>query len=221
MNTIRIREHDLAKLGPDEVNRYIRRSRGEAREVQLYVWWKSRILFAHRFPERDGIVFPDEQTTVGLAAYRVGVRGGDEWGRYSTLHFVHTMPHDRHGNIGTSLVARVRATAAFEGAVRMKTIVGSYSGVRLLARFGFDFWGVNSKGELVVDSPLVEREWPSGIPAAVESRLADTFGVVAPLPVERLREILLDREGIFRVTPEEAAAVRFGERELLERPEGG
>jgi GNAT superfamily N-acetyltransferase len=125
------------------------------------------------------------------------------WGRYLNFYLAYTVPEYRHQGYASRLVEHVERTAIEQGYNRMKSLAGSYAGVRLHMRFGHTFWGIAKKGEFIVDTPLKSGdEWPEGIP--IEARNAGPNPHRMDLP-EMAEELHAPRFGSVQL-PSEAMA---------------
>ena len=127
------------------------------------------------------------------------------WGRYINWVYAFTATPFRHRGIASAMQRQVEADAVMLGYSRLKALAGSYAGVRLHYTLGHDFWGLGKNGEIVVDTPLFEQEWPETVPIEARARAA---GPPARLTGAQLCDFLVD--GRFCVEPSELE--RFRER---------
>lgn len=87
------------------------------------------------------------------------------WGKYINWYYAYTRPALRHRGLASQLQLHIEADAAAQGYHRVKSLVQSYGGVRLHMRLQHDMWGVNPKGEIIVDAPIADcYKFPTGIP---------------------------------------------------------
>lgn len=104
------------------------------------------------------LLMSQDQQPLCLVVGKLLVRPRGEWGRYYNLLVMYTPPESRgRGHLQTLF------PYATEGADRLKSMAGSFSGVVTYLRMGFRFWGETPKGELVVDEPLTAHR-PAGTP---------------------------------------------------------
>ncbi|CAB4189931.1 NAT_SF domain containing protein [uncultured Caudovirales phage] len=95
------------------------------------------------------------------------------WGRYLNFYLAYTLPHLRRQGLATNLLEFIEASAIEQGYSRMKSLAGSWGGVRLHMSKGHHFYGVGKGGALIVDTPLASgMPFPEGIP--IEARNACT-----------------------------------------------
>jgi GNAT superfamily N-acetyltransferase len=114
------------------------------------------------------------------------------WGRYINVYLAYTVPAHRYKGYASTLVEHLEKEALAEGCTRMKSLAGSWAGVRLHMHFGHHFYGVAKNGELVVDTPLISGlTFPDGIPVDVRNR---TVGEARLQTRDDLIEILTTSE---------------------------
>jgi len=124
------------------------------------------------------------------------------WGRYLNFYLAYTVPEHRYKGYASRLVEHVERTALEQGYNRMKSLAGSYAGVRLHMRFGHQFWGIAKRGEFMVDTPLRSGdEWPEGIPiearnGSLEPHRMDLEEIAAALMVPRFGTTRLPSEAM-------------------------
>ena len=118
-----------------------------------------------------GLMVDGELVSVNVTNFSKSKRK-NAWGRYLNFYLAYTVPEHRHKGYASLLVEEIERRAIEGGWNRMKSLAGSYAGVRLHMHFGHQFWGIGKKnGELVVDTPLRSGdEWPEGVP--IEARNA-------------------------------------------------
>lgn len=117
-----------------------------------------------------GLMVDNELVSVNVTNFSKSKRK-NAWGRYLNFYLAYTIPEHRYKGYASLLVAEIEKRAIEGGWNRMKSLAGSYAGVRLHMHFGHQFWGIAKKGELIVDTPLqAGDEWPEGVP--IEARNA-------------------------------------------------
>jgi len=111
-----------------------------------------------------GLIVDNELVSVNVTAFGKGKRK-NAWGRYLNCYLAYTAPQHRYKGYATILLEELERRGIEGGWNRIRSLAGSYAGVRLHLRFGHQFWGIAKKGELIVDSPLRSGDqWPYGIP---------------------------------------------------------
>lgn len=111
-----------------------------------------------------GLMVDNELVSVNVTAFGKGKRK-NAWGRYLNCYLAYTAPQHRYKGYASILLAELECRGIEGGWNRIRSLAGSYAGVRLHLRFGHQFWGIAKKGELIVDSPLRSGDkWPDGIP---------------------------------------------------------
>lgn len=117
-----------------------------------------------------GLLLNGELVSVNVTNFSKRARK-NAWGRYLNFYLAYTVPEHRLKGYASRLVEHVEKTAIEGGWNRMKSLAGSYGGMRLHMHFGHQFWGIAKKGEFIVDTPLRGGdEWPDGVP--IEARNA-------------------------------------------------
>jgi GNAT superfamily N-acetyltransferase len=117
-----------------------------------------------------GLLVDNELVSVNVTNFSKSKRK-NAWGRYLNFYLAYTVPEHRYKGYASLLVEEIEQRAIAGGWNRMKSLAGSYAGVRLHMHFGHHFYGIAKKGELIVDTPLRSGdEWPEGIP--IEARNA-------------------------------------------------
>jgi hypothetical protein len=87
------------------------------------------------------------------------------------FYLAYTLPEYRHQGFASQIVAHLEKKALDGGWNRMKSLAGSYGGVRLHMHMGHTFWGVHKSGALIVDTPLNDLdEFPEGTPIEARSK---------------------------------------------------
>lgn len=105
------------------------------------------------------------------ATYLAKGKKADGWGKYANFYLAYTLPEFRKQGLATMLYNHVVENARAAGMFRIKSLVLSKLGYYLHRGLGHKFWGVEIKGELVVDEPLIERAWPDGVPKKARAAL--------------------------------------------------
>lgn len=124
------------------------------------------------------------------------------WGRYVNHYLAFTDPDSRRQGYAVHGELRLQAIAAELGYDRLKTLCQSWLGVLYHEHLRDRMWGVNEKGEIVIDSPLHGGPWPAGVP--IKARKHNATG--RELDGDELAAVLSDQRGRFRAP---AAAVRY------------
>lgn len=131
---------------------------------------ESRSVVMHWGVPVHGLFLDGELISVNVTNFSKRPRK-NAWGRYLNFYLAYTAPAHRLKGYATMLASHLEAKALELGYSRMKSLAGSYAGVRLHMRMGHQFWGIGKKGELVVDTPLAPgMAFPEGIP--IEARNA-------------------------------------------------
>ena len=111
-----------------------------------------------------GLLVDGNLLSINVTAFQKSARK-NAWGRYINFYLAYTMPEYRYKGFASMLVEHIEQKALELGYNRMRSLAGSYAGVRLHMHFGHQFWGIAKKGELIVDTPLRNGdEWPDGVP---------------------------------------------------------
>jgi GNAT superfamily N-acetyltransferase len=122
------------------------------KDLGVTVFWGARLWVA----EVDGFI-------VHLNATKLGKRKKNKWEPYANWYIAYTLPAARRAGIALAVGRHVREVAVAAGCVRLKSLAGSFLGLRLHLAMGDECWGRTTTGEVVVDTPLVEGNW-SGVP---------------------------------------------------------
>jgi GNAT superfamily N-acetyltransferase len=102
----------------------------------------------------------DELVTVNATRFSKGKKK-NAWGRYTNFYLAYTVPSHRRRGYAVALQRHVEELAVGLGYHRLKSLTQSYLGLRLHMSLGHHFWGVNAKNEIIVDTPLVAKDWPT------------------------------------------------------------
>ncbi|MBZ5566583.1 MAG: GNAT family N-acetyltransferase [Acidobacteriia bacterium] len=105
------------------------------------------------------------------ATYFAKGKKADGWGKYANFYLAYTLPAYRRNGYATLLYNHVMQEALMAGMFRVKSLVQSDLGYYLHRGLGHKFWGVEKQGHLVVDEPLITRNWPEGIPKKARAAL--------------------------------------------------
>jgi hypothetical protein len=93
------------------------------------------------------------------------------WGRYIHAHLAYTPVQYRRRGYAKLLFQLIEHLAFESGYSRVKSICQTYLGFRLHRSLGHEFWGLDKRGKLIVDSALNPADaFPAGIP--IEARCA-------------------------------------------------
>lgn len=137
-----------------------------------------------------GVFAEAAEEWIGFASGAVTKRSVGKWGVYFRLDYVHVQPARRGAGLGKALVVAAKAQAAQRGAGRIRVLVGSRSGFELQRALGHTFWGLDKKGQLIVDHPLALEHAIDGTPPTV---LAKCPSAHHPLPPEEALELFRTR----------------------------
>lgn len=107
---------------------------------------------------------------------KLGKRKKNAWEPYANWYLAYTILSQRRKGYAKTLGYHVRGIAQEAGCVRIRSLAGSWAGLCMHASLGDHFWGLTSKPEVVVDSPLVDRQFPDGIPGAVRNAMRESPG---------------------------------------------
>lgn len=134
----------------------------------------------------------------GVALHAMRLSTGSRknaWGRYVNHYLAYTRPSRRAEGIGSSVALDVMADARRRGYDRLKTLCQSWPGVLYHEALADTVWGVNDRGELVIDSPLdLDAPFPDGVPIKARQHAQHN----RPLDDAETFLELTDLEGIFR-----------------------
>jgi GNAT superfamily N-acetyltransferase len=133
-----------------------------------------------KYPSNLYALFLYDQAVSWNATYFSRGRKKNGWGRYVNFHLAFTLPEFRRRGYATELARFVEAQAVAQGYHRLKSLCQTYAGYRLHRKLGHHFWGLQGtyhdgrvregNGKLLIDTPLLEREFPEGVP--IEARCA-------------------------------------------------
>lgn len=116
-----------------------------------------------------GLMIDNELQSINVTS--IHKKAKNAWGRYINVYLAYTVPVYRYKGYASILIRHLEEQALAEGCKRMKSLAGSWAGVRLHMHFGHHFYGVAKQGEIVVDTPLAPGlEFPEGIPVDVRNR---------------------------------------------------
>jgi len=133
-------------------------SREIVRQIGLCAFWGAR---AFAIVEGDVIV--------SFNMTKFGKRKKNVWEPYANWFLAYTTPQRRLQGNAKALGLHVRNLAIEAGCVRMRSLAGSWAGACMHNSMGDHFWGMTVNHEVIVDTPIVEKEWPSTIPGAVRN----------------------------------------------------
>jgi len=129
---------------------------------------------------------------ISINVTNIHKRRKNAWGRYINVYLAYTLPDYRYKGYASRLITHLEETAIAGGCNRLKSLAGSWAGVRLHMHFGHTFWGIAKTGEIVVDSPLAPgMKFPDGIPEDVRNRTVEPAHI---LTQSELYKILLTSE---------------------------
>lgn len=165
---------------------------GYLRQLSLYEFYRAEFWLV--------CTAAGEPRTLHVAAFGTSPRK-NAWGRYVNHYLAFTRPGYRGQGWGSGGELALQEMAAGRGYDRLKTLCQSWLGVLYHERLRDLTWGVNEKGELVIDSPLHDGPWPEGVP--IKARKYST----GELDGEELYRVLTDPAGCFRAAPRAAADV--------------
>lgn len=125
---------------------------------------------------------PEGLVSINVTRFQ-GSKAKNGWGRYANWIIAYTLPPYRQQGIATRLEFHVERVAVQEGMRRLKSLAGTWGGVRLHIACGHVFWGLARGGELAVDCPLPGQDgFPAGVPVEVRAAAAGE----EPLAPERI-----------------------------------
>ncbi len=107
---------------------------------------------------------------VHLHASKFGKRKKNKWEPYWNWYIAYTHPAHRRQGLAKKVSERIHHMATEAGCVRMKSLAGTFGGLRLHLSRGDELWGYKESGEVVVDTPLVEGDWRGQPPNAIVSK---------------------------------------------------
>jgi len=150
---------------PDSDDKTSRRMLSESRSVVVHWGTPCRGLWV------DG-----DLITVNVTSFSKRPRK-NAWGRYLNFYLAYTRPLDRYKGYATHLAQTIEKMAVGQGYSRLKSLAGSYAGVRLHMAMGHHFWGIGKGGALIVDTPISDEKFPEGVP--IEARNATAKAIAA------------------------------------------
>jgi len=113
---------------------------------------------------------------------KIGKRKKNKWEPYLNWYTAYThVDHRRQGH-ARRVAMLVRDIAIEAGCVRLKSLAGTYAGLRLHMSLGDECWGKTADDEIIIDTPLVSGDW-SGIPPNAQA------GVLRKMPAGDLYRI--------------------------------
>ena len=126
-----------------------------------------------------------------------------DWGKYINSYLVYTQPNFRKQGYATFLHRAVEQDALKKGYARTQSLIKTYAGFRFHLALGHTFWGLNERGEMRCDSPLLRNapNQPRGVAAAAQ----DVF-LGHPLNTAELIDILV-ASPLYRQTRKDAEAL--------------
>lgn len=134
-------------------------------------------------------------TLVGVTAARFPKRS-----KYLNFMFAYTKEQFAGRGHGAELQRIVYTLARKRGYDRVRSLINSWSGLRLQMRLGHTFWGQNVRGEVVVSNPL--PLCPSGVLPEGEVPLhvrKVVVGTPRPLDATDIHSIVFGDDDKFRV----------------------
>jgi GNAT superfamily N-acetyltransferase len=103
------------------------------------------------------------ETITHIHASKFGKRKKNKWEPYWNWYIAYTHPDYRRQGLAKEVSVQVQEMAVEAGCVRLKSLAGTFGGLRLHMSRGDQLWGYDERGEVVVDTPLVDGDW-SGTP---------------------------------------------------------
>jgi hypothetical protein len=158
----------LCELNPGLwVEQFSKASRSDTADAEF----AARCLMAHHSDTCFG--FKLDGHYVSFASVRFSARPRkNAWGRYVDWHVVYTPVDLRRKHYATQLWLAIKERAISEGYDRVKSVAKGKLGYYLHRSLGHQFWGWDKGGRgLVVDSPLTNAEFPTGVP--IEARCTE------------------------------------------------
>jgi hypothetical protein len=163
--------------------------------------------------ELFGLVVNDQIVSVNATRFSSRPRK-EAWGRYINFFMAYT-PHDQRRNgYATELQLFIQSYAVQNNYQRVKSLIQSWGGVRLHLNCGHDYYGLSKGGEIVVDAPIVNEQFPEGIPKQARPSVN---GEPKKLTKSDLFDIVTNEEGLFKIPPVVAETVLSKYTEDLRR----
>ena len=169
----------------EETDKIARRTLGEGRPI--IIRWGYPCL---------GLKVDGEILSINVTSFSKRPRK-NAWGRYLNFYIAYTVPAHRHKGYATQLATHIEQIGIDGGWDRIKSLAGSYGGVRLHMGMGHHFYGIGKGGALVMDSPLKSGEvWPDTLP--IEARNACPAHAPVVRRDERIAARRCRREGAWQ-----------------------
>ena len=133
--------------------------------------------------------FNDEDPVTINATY-FGKKKANSWEPYANGYTAFTRVDQRRRGYARELNTYIRDLAIGAGCLRLKALAGTKLGYHFHCAFGDQFWGLNDRHMLLVDTPLVDpARFPTGIAPISIRKWAQRTG---PLTQEELEVILTE-----------------------------
>lgn len=143
-----------AVTDPEEARKWVRAGGEKSKvlaEVELHVFRGATLWVAC-----------DRGKPVSYNVTRFGKRRKNVWEPYANWYTAYTINSCRRQGYARRIALYVRSLAKDAGCRRLKSLAGTRLGLYLHAALGDEFWGVTSRLEVVIDTPLVMVEKCSG-----------------------------------------------------------
>lgn len=114
----------------------------------------------------------------------IGKKKSGVWEPYLNTYVAYTPPEFRRKKFASKLYFNIRQEAIKAGCRRIKSLAGSTEGMLFHQYFGDQFWGFTKNREVVVDSPLIDAEFPKMAPMKVRKFCGDR---ITPLTLEEVK----------------------------------
>lgn len=141
--------------------------------VQLDAW-----VFFNPVDGVQGIGLYEGDQLLSVNVSHVGKQKRGKWGRYVQSHYAYTIPERRRQGHAKTLFRYAEARWIQQGAHRLKDLIGAWLGVYLHRSLGHTIWGLERRGHLVIDHPLVHAYALDGIPSNVSRQIPSCVGPI-------------------------------------------
>jgi hypothetical protein len=108
------------------------------------------------------------------------------WEPYLNFYAAYTPPEFRRRKFASKLYFQVRQEAIKDGCKRIKSLAGSKEGLMFHHYFNDQFWAMTEHREILIDTPLINCEFPKAAPRKVRKWVKDRS---VPLSLEEVKQL--------------------------------
>jgi len=153
----------------------------------------------------------EEPPYITVNMTHMGTRRQGAWGRYVNFYYAYTAIGQRKKGYSGGLHRFLEELWLKSGLDRIKSKVASYGGFRLHRGLGHQFWGLDEKKELVIDSPLVNWSSTRAFPRGTTPRYArGVTESLSPYTPQQIVHYLTGGDCSYRISKEEALSLYPG-----------